>query len=173
MPATSYTEIRHGVLVAVDGKGLLIEGEAGIGKSSLALELLHRGHQLIADDVVELQIENGQLTGASPTMLAGLLHQRELGTLNIRQLFGVNATRSQTNINAVVTLNLHAPPPVKLENQPQTTTIMSITVPKLTLSVTNPAAVVTRLLVWLSLIEQNQIAANKVLIARQQQQMQQ
>lgn len=78
----------HGVLLNVSGVGTLIVGESGIGKSECALELLSRGHVLVADDAVNIQRIEGRLYGESSALLSGLLEIRGLGIVDVRQMFG-------------------------------------------------------------------------------------
>lgn len=95
----------HGVLVDVYGAGMLITGGSGIGKSETALELVKRGHRLIADDAVEIrQTSDNQLYGSAPELIKHLLEIRGLGILNVMTLFGAGAVRNQTNITLVVKL---------------------------------------------------------------------
>ncbi|MFC5530754.1 HPr(Ser) kinase/phosphatase [Cohnella yongneupensis] len=95
----------HGVLVDVYGVGMLITGGSGIGKSETALELVKRGHRLIADDAVEIrQTSDNQLFGSAPDLIRHLLEIRGLGILNVMTLFGAGAVRNQTNISLVVKL---------------------------------------------------------------------
>jgi HPr kinase/phosphorylase len=95
----------HGVLVDVYGVGMLITGGSGIGKSETALELVKRGHRLIADDAVEIrQTSDNQLFGTAPELIRHLLEIRGLGILNVMTLFGAGAVRNQTNISLVVKL---------------------------------------------------------------------
>jgi len=95
----------HGVLVDVYGVGMLITGGSGIGKSETALELVKRGHRLIADDAVEIrQTSDNQLFGTAPDLIRHLLEIRGLGILNVMTLFGAGAVRNQTNISLVVKL---------------------------------------------------------------------
>ncbi len=95
----------HGVLVDVYGVGMLITGGSGIGKSETALELVKRGHRLIADDAVEIrQTSDNQLFGSAPDLIRHLLEIRGLGILNVMTLFGAGAVRNSTNINLVVKL---------------------------------------------------------------------
>lgn len=109
---TSFLEKRlapsttiHGVLVDVYGVGMLITGGSGIGKSETALELVKRGHRLIADDAVEIrQTSDNQLFGTAPELIRHLLEIRGLGILNVMTLFGAGAVRSQTNLNLVIKL---------------------------------------------------------------------
>ncbi len=85
-------EVRHGVLLDAYGLGVLIEGESGIGKSECALDLIGRGHRLVADDTVEVRrVGESQLTGCAPELLREHMEIRGLGIINIRDLFGVSA----------------------------------------------------------------------------------
>lgn len=98
-------ETRHGVLVEVHGEGVLILGESGIGKSEAALELIKRGHRLIADDAVEIKrTSRTTLTGAALPLTQYYMELRGLGLINIRQLYGVGAVKPSENIDLVVTL---------------------------------------------------------------------
>jgi HPr kinase/phosphorylase len=95
----------HGVLVDVYGVGMLITGGSGIGKSETALELVKRGHRLIADDAVEIrQTSDNNLFGTAPDLIRHLLEIRGLGILNVMTLFGAGAVRNQTSISLVVKL---------------------------------------------------------------------
>ncbi|MFC4601483.1 HPr(Ser) kinase/phosphatase [Cohnella hongkongensis] len=95
----------HGVLVDVYGLGMLITGGSGIGKSETALELVKRGHRLIADDAVEIrQTADNLLFGSSPELIRHLLEIRGLGILNVMTLFGAGAVKNQTSISLVVRL---------------------------------------------------------------------
>lgn len=95
----------HGVLVDVYGVGMLITGGSGIGKSETALELVKRGHRLIADDAVEIrQTADNNLFGTAPDLIRHLLEIRGLGILNVMTLFGAGAVRNQTGISLVVKL---------------------------------------------------------------------
>jgi HPr kinase/phosphorylase len=96
---------RHGVLIDVLGMGVLISGESGLGKSELALELISRGHGLVADDVVELRcIGPGTIEGRCPPLLQGLLEVRGLGLLDIKTVFGETAVRRKMRVKLVVHL---------------------------------------------------------------------
>lgn len=95
----------HGVLLDVLGLGVMITGESGVGKSELALELISRGHGLVADDVVELRrIAPETLEGRCPPMLRDFLEVRGLGVLNIRTIFGETAVRRRKNMKLIVHL---------------------------------------------------------------------
>jgi HPr kinase/phosphorylase len=96
---------RHGVFMDVLGLGVLITGDSGVGKSELALELVSRGHGLVADDVVDIsRIALTTLEGRSPPMLKDFIEVRGLGVLNIRTIFGETAVRPKMNLKLVVQL---------------------------------------------------------------------
>lgn len=94
-----------GVLVRVHGRGLLLTGESGIGKSETALLLLDRGHQLIADDAVELRVEAGRLYGRAPAALAGQLEIRGLGPCPVATLFGPQALQQEAPVGLILNLS--------------------------------------------------------------------
>jgi HPr kinase/phosphorylase len=96
----------HGVLVEVFGLGILILGDSGVGKSETALELIERGHRLVADDVVEIHCVNGNiLMGAGANKIIGHhMEVRGLGIINVTHLFGVGAIRDRKQIQLVVNL---------------------------------------------------------------------
>ncbi|MDO8892474.1 MAG: HPr(Ser) kinase/phosphatase [Sulfurimicrobium sp.] len=99
------TTVRHGVFMEVQGMGVLITGDSAVGKSELALELITRGHRLVADDVVEFyQVSPDTLEGRCPAMLQDFLEVRGLGVLNIRALFGEAAVKLKKNIKLIVHL---------------------------------------------------------------------
>jgi HPr kinase/phosphorylase len=95
----------HGVFLEVLGTGVLIKGDAGVGKSELALELITRGHRLVADDVVDLKhVAPEILEGTCPSLIRDFLEVRGLGILNIRYLFGETAVKLQKNLKLIVEL---------------------------------------------------------------------
>ncbi|GAB4168239.1 MAG: HPr(Ser) kinase/phosphatase [Rhodocyclaceae bacterium] len=95
----------HGVMMDVLGLGVLITGASGVGKSELALELISRGHGLVADDIVEVaQVAPNSLEGRCPEMLENFLEVRGLGILNIRTIFGETACRRKIKVNLVIHL---------------------------------------------------------------------
>ncbi len=94
---------RHGVLVEVYGEGILLIGDSGIGKSEAAVELLKRGHRLIADDAVEIRkVSSGSLVGTAPELIRNYIELRGIGIINVAKLFGVGAVRGENEINLVV-----------------------------------------------------------------------
>ena len=94
----------HGVLVRVLGQGVLLVGESGIGKSECALDLITKGHQLVADDVVEVRIADAKVSGSAPELTFELLEIRGLGIINVRELFGVTAVEGDSAIDLCVEL---------------------------------------------------------------------
>jgi len=95
----------HGVLVEVFGVGILIVGKSGVGKSECALELIERGHRLVADDVVDVRsISNSLLIGSGAKLIRHHMEIRGLGIINVKQLFGVGAIRDTKQIQLVVNL---------------------------------------------------------------------
>ncbi len=95
----------HGVLVDVYGEGLLITGESGIGKSEAALELIKRGHRLVADDVVEIRKTNARtLMGKAPNVTKHLIELRGIGVIDVKSLFGVECVKETQKIDFVIKL---------------------------------------------------------------------
>ena len=96
---------RHGVLVEVYGEGILLIGDSGIGKSEAAVELLKRGHRLIADDAVEIRkISGSLLVGTAPELIRNYIELRGIGVVNVAKLFGMGAVRAENEINLVVNI---------------------------------------------------------------------
>ena len=94
-----------GVLVEVYGIGMMLIGESGVGKSETAIELLKRGHRLIADDAVEIKaIDVNMLQGTSPELIRHYVELRGLGVIDVRQIFGVGAVKDYQNIHLVVNI---------------------------------------------------------------------
>ncbi len=96
---------RHGVLVEVYGEGILLMGDSGVGKSEAAVELLKRGHRLIADDAVEIRkIDDNLLVGTAPELIRNYIELRGIGIINVAKLFGMGAVRTENEINLVVNI---------------------------------------------------------------------
>ena len=96
---------RHGVLMEVYGEGVLIIGESGIGKSENAVELLKRGHRLIADDAVEIRkISGNTLLGTAPEVIRNFVELRGIGIINVAQIYGMGAVKVDNEINLVVNI---------------------------------------------------------------------
>lgn len=95
----------HGVLVDVYGEGVLITGESGIGKSEVALELIHRGHRLVSDDVVEIKkVSDETLIGTAPDITRHFIELRGIGIIDAKALFGVESVKNTQSIDLVIKL---------------------------------------------------------------------
>jgi HPr kinase/phosphorylase len=129
----------HGVMLDVLEIGVLITGDSSIGKSELALELISRGHGLVADDVVELQqIGPETIQGRCPQMLRDFLEVRGLGVLNIRSIFGETAVRPRKALRLIVQLEPFEPglePKDRLATRAGTQDILGVEIPTVTLAV--------------------------------------
>lgn len=142
---TNYLEIKfapftavHGVLVDIYGVGVLITGQSGVGKSETALELVKRGHRLVADDSVEIRQEDyDTLIGNSPPLIEHLLEIRGLGIINVMTLFGAGAVRNYKKISIIMNLELWDPKKQydRLGLDDVTMKIMDVGLPKLTIPV--------------------------------------
>jgi HPr kinase/phosphorylase len=98
---------KHAVLVEVYGEGILILGESGVGKSETALEIVKRGHRLIADDVVEIRkVSDKTLLGTAPDIIRHLMEIRGVGILDVKNLYGVGSVKIQETVNLVIQLEL-------------------------------------------------------------------
>lgn len=96
---------RHGVLMEVYGVGILITGNSGVGKSEAAIELIKRGHRLIADDAVEIRrVAPNTLSGTAPPLIKDYIELRGIGVINVAKLFGIGAVKQENNIDLVVNI---------------------------------------------------------------------
>ena len=93
---------RHGVLLDIYGEGVMITGDSGIGKSESAIELIMRGHRLVADDAVELRRISNQLIGTAPEVIRHYIELRGIGVIDVRQLFGMRAIKVESQLDLVV-----------------------------------------------------------------------
>ena len=129
---------RHGVLVDVHGVGILITGESGVGKSEVALELVRRGHQLCADDVVDIcRVAENRLVGECPEMVRHFMEIRGIGLIDIRAMYGIGAVIRSKSIDLVVHLE-HWDSKKEYDRlglNEETTTIMDVKVPYLVMPV--------------------------------------
>lgn len=124
----------HGVLMRVDGSGVLLTGRAGSGKSSLALALLARGHALVADDAPELCADGDIVHGRCPPLLQDLLHSRSLGVINIRRLHGGAAICETTTVDLIVELCSAVAATAGLDGQWHEQTVCGVKIPALKLA---------------------------------------
>ena len=129
---------RHGVLVEVYGEGILIMGESGVGKSEAAIELLKRGHRLVADDAVEIKrVSNRTLVGASPEIIRHFVELRGIGVIDVKEIFGMGAVKDTESINLII----HLEPWVegkqydRLGMVDEYTNVMGINIPSMTVPV--------------------------------------
>ena len=130
---------RHGVLVEVYGEGILLMGDSGIGKSEAAVELLKRGHRLIADDAVEIRkIDADVLVGTAPELIRNYIELRGIGIINVAKLFGMGAVRTENEINLVVNIVPWKTQQVydRLGLEEQHTEILGVKVPMHTIPIT-------------------------------------
>ena len=129
---------QHGVLVEVYGEGILILGESGVGKSETALELVKRGHRLIADDIVEIRrVSDRTLLGSAPENITYFIEIRGIGILDVKNLYGMGSVKLQDNINLVINLELWDNRKIydRLGLDDQYTDILGISVPSLVVPV--------------------------------------
>jgi len=151
MSLPAAIESHHGVMLHYRGKGIFICGAAGIGKSSLALELIHHGATLIADDVVDFVIETDKLIAHCPEKLSGLLHTRELGLLDIRKIRGLNSWQASSSVDLCIELKQQNQSPVSLTTPYLSKDILGKQLVVLSLSVNNPASLKNRIDSWLTM----------------------
>jgi HPr kinase/phosphorylase len=129
---------RHGVLIEIYGEGVFITGESGVGKSETAIELVKRGHRLVADDAVEIRkVSNISLVGSSPDNIRHFLELRGIGIINARRLFGMGAVKITEKIDLVVEMELWNPEKVydRMGVDTQFMSILGVKVPSLTIPV--------------------------------------
>ena len=96
------TVTRHGVLLDIYGEGVMIIGDSGIGKSETAIELVKRGHRLVADDAVDIRRVSNQLIGKAPELIRHYIELRGIGIIDLQQLFGMSAVKLESQIDLVV-----------------------------------------------------------------------
>ena len=128
----------HGGLVEIYGEGVLLLGDSGIGKSETALELIKRGHRLVADDAVEIrQVSKELLVGTAPEMIRYYMELRGIGIINARQLYGVSAVKPETSIDLVINLEVWKQGKTydRLGLTNETEEILGVKLPKVTIPV--------------------------------------
>lgn len=129
---------RHGVLVEVSGEGLLIIGDSGVGKSETAIELVKRGHRLIADDAVEIKrVSSKTLVGSAPELIRHYIELRGIGIIDVRRIFGMGAVKQTEKIDLVVNLEPWEQGKFyeRVGMETEYTEIMGIKVPSITIPV--------------------------------------
>jgi len=178
--ALAATEERHGVFMDVLGLGVLITGESGVGKSELGVELISRGHGLVADDVVELsRIGDGGVEGRCPPMLKDFIEVRGLGLLNIRTIFGETAVRRKMKLRLISHLARPLPggkdPAERLPLSELSEEILGVTIRKVIIPVAagRNLAVLVEAAVRNEILKLRGIDSTQEFLARQQQKMQQ
>ena len=130
---------RHGVLVEIYGEGVLINGDSGIGKSETAIELVKRGHRLIADDAVEIKkVSSRELMGAAPEVLRHYIEIRGIGVINVAKLFGMGAVKDATSVDLIVNMVPWRDGEAydRLGMETQYTEILGVKVPSITVPIT-------------------------------------
>ena len=129
---------RHGVLIEIYGEGVFITGESGVGKSETAIELVKRGHRLVADDAVEIRkVSNISLVGSSPDNIRHFLELRGIGIINARRLFGIGAVKNTEKIELVVEMEQWNPEKIydRMGVDTQFVSILGVKIPSLTIPV--------------------------------------
>lgn len=128
---------RHGVLMEVYGEGVLLMGESGVGKSETAVELVKRGHRLVADDAVEIRHIGTRLVGSAPELIRHYIELRGIGVVDIQQLFGMSAVREDQDINLVVNLEQWNDQVFydRLGTNEEFTTILDMKIPAITIPI--------------------------------------
>ena len=132
------TTTLHGVLVEVYGEGILLLGGSGIGKSETAIELVKRGHRLIADDAVDIKkVSAKTLVGSAPEMIRYFIELRGIGIIDVRRIFGMGSVKPTERVDLVVRLEKgeDGKPYDRLGVDEETMTILDIKVPALTIPV--------------------------------------
>ena len=128
----------HGVLVEVFGEGVLLTGDSGIGKSETALELIKRGHRLIADDAVEVKrIGRDELSGSAPEMIRYYMELRGIGLINVRHLYGVGSVKPYSGIDLVIEMEpwIDGKAYDRLGLSSEEAEILGVRIPKITIPV--------------------------------------
>lgn len=129
---------RHGVLVEVYGEGILLLGESGVGKSETAIELVKRGHRLIADDAVEIRkVSSKTLVGSSPENIRHFVELRGIGIVNARRIFGMGSVKVTEKVDMIIHLEVWDSNKVydRMGMENEHTEILGISVPSLTIPV--------------------------------------
>ena len=133
----AHTIQEHGVLMDIDGVGVMIKGASGIGKSEIALELLRRGHRIVADDIVVVKRIGNMLDGSANPLVKNFMELRGVGLINIAKLYGASSIKLNQEIELVIQLENWDNSKVydRLGDQPETEEILGIPLTKMTIPV--------------------------------------
>ena len=133
--------LMHGVFLNIYGKGVIIRGESGIGKSEIALELIKRGHLLVADDAIELCHLGQRIVGKAPAVLSNLLEIRGIGVIDVSKMFGISSILDRDNVNIIIQLDRWMPSReytrIALEENQAVENILGIDIPKVVVPVSS------------------------------------
>ena len=129
---------RHGVLLDIYGEGVMITGDSGVGKSESAIELIMRGHRLVADDAVEIRRVADQLIGTAPEVIRNYIELRGIGVINVAKLFGMGAVKESSNIDLIINMVPWRDGEAydRLGMETQYTEILDVKVPSITVPIT-------------------------------------
>ena len=129
----------HGVFLNIYGKGVIIKGDSGIGKSEIALELVKRGHLLVADDAVELYHLGQSIVGKAPEVLTNLLEIRGIGVIDVSKMFGISSILDKDKVDLIIQLDRWVPSReytrVGVEENDSTEEILGVKIPKIVVPV--------------------------------------
>ncbi len=133
--------LMHGVFLNIYGKGVIIKGESGIGKSEIALELVKRGHLLVADDAIELYQIGHSIIGKAPVVLSNMLEIRGIGVIDVSKMFGISSILDQDEVNIVIQLDRWVPSKeytrIAIDEKEAVEKILDIDVPKVVVPVSS------------------------------------
>lgn len=131
----------HGVFLNIYGKGVIIKGASGIGKSEIALELIKRGHLLVADDAVELYHLGQSIVGKAPEVLSNLLEIRGIGVIDVSKMFGISSILEKDKVDLIIQLDRWVPSReytrIGVEENDATEEILDVQIPKMVVPVTS------------------------------------
>lgn len=131
----------HGVFLNIYGKGVIIKGDSGIGKSEIALELVKRGHLLVADDAVELYHLGQSIVGKAPEVLMNLLEIRGIGVIDVSKMFGISSILDKETVDVVIQLDRWVPSKeytrIGVEENDAIEEILGVKIPKVVVPVTS------------------------------------
>lgn len=139
--ALARETLMHGVFLNIYGKGVIIKGDSGIGKSEIALELVKRGHLLVADDAVELYRLGQKIVGKAPEVLSNLLEIRGIGVIDVSKMFGIASILDRDNVDLIIQLDRWVPSReytrVGIEENDVEEDILGIKIPKVVVPVSS------------------------------------